>query len=474
MESPRDVVIRLRAKMRKHEQAADTWSRLYDGEQDLLFTSPEFALQTGGLFDDFADNWCQTVPDTKVERMQPMAFLFADGEPDTAAWEAWNRSQCDVEYPLAALEKLVCARSYASVWRPDGETTEITFHHTSRAIVEYEPLRRRVRRYGLTVGEMDEHEVATLFHSADGMVYRFQRNRSAGDVGEWVPRTVGLRRSEPSHFPSPMGNVVPLVEFANRGRLKGPPVSELRNVAPLQNVVNTLWVDLLTGADSAALPAQVILGARKPMRDILDDDGEVVDQEELPIAKFRRDRLLWLEQEGARIAEFSAGDLENFTKVITLAVNHIAAQTRTPPHYLLGQMVNVSADAIAAGESGLVATVREQIRADGANLRELMRLEAIASGEPGRAASLETGRVKWRDPQFRSGAQYADMLTKYKAIGIPDEALWEMIPDVDATDIERWKTMRDDQAAAIVGGNIGDLFGVKDEPVPDDGGPQPQ
>jgi hypothetical protein len=108
--------------------------------------------------------------------------------------------------------------------------------------------------------------------------------------------------------------------------------------------------------------------------------------------------------------------------------------------------------------------VTERQRYFGASLRELMRLEALASGDPVRAEALSMGSVVWRDAQFRSEAQYADALTKYKAINVPDEALWERMPDTTPEEIERWKSMRDDQAAAIVGGNIAGLFGAK----PDD------
>jgi hypothetical protein len=97
-----------------------------------------------------------------------------------------------------------------------------------------------------------------------------------------------------------------------------------------------------------------------------------------------------------------------------------------------------------------------------------MRLEALAAGEDKRAASLALGSVVWRDPQFRSDSQYSDALVKLKSIGVPDEALWERIPGVTPDEIDRWKRMRNDQAAAILGGSIADLYGPKpdqDEPA---------
>ena len=456
MESPQDMVTRLRAKMKRRADVAKTYSDYYDGDHPLKFASPEFSSLSGNIFAGFSDNWCQVVIDSALERMVPLGFRLGNGDIDTVAGEAWRRSECDVEVSLALLDAMASSRSFGLVWKPDGESTEITFEHISQCIVEYVPGSRRKRSAGLKVWQDQDLEFATLF--LPDRVYRFQR--MSPDGGQWENRTAGLGKDESPHFENPMGEV-PLVELANRQRLRGKPSSDIANVIPLQDSVNTLWAHLMTASDYLAVPARAVLGMDRPTKEILDQDGEVIGEEDLPIERFRSDRLLWLENEGPSIAEFSAAKLSNYTQVIEKAEQHIAAQTRTPPHYLLGQMVNISDDALSAAESGLVAKVTERQRVFGAALREIMRLEAIASGDPDRAEQLAKGSVVWRDPQFRAESQYADALTKYKAVGVPDEALWERIPDVDSNVVERWKSMRDDQAAAIVGGNVADLFGPK-------------
>ncbi|MFD4141559.1 phage portal protein [Streptomyces sp. NPDC058572] len=462
-ETPLQMTVRLRAKIERRKNEARKWSDAYEGKRPLLFASPEFNAQAGELFKDFSDNWCATVPDATVERLMPIGFRLEDGSIDHAAGKAWRRSECDVEIGLALLEALISGRSYALVWKPNGVDTEITFEHAANAIVEYVPGRRRLRSAGLKTWRDGQWEFATLF--TPDMVYRWQRR---GRSQEWTGRTVGLSRGEPSRIPNPLG-VVPLVELPNRARLYGKPRSELVTVLPLQDAVNTLWAHLMTASDYLALPARAVLGMDRPVREIVDPEtGEVVGEEDEPLDRFRSDRLLWLEKDTARIAEFSAADLGNYLKVIDAAVEHIASQTRTPATYLTGQLVNVSADALAASEAGLVAKVTERQRHFGAGLREIMRLEALAAGEDKRAASLALGSVVWRDPQFRSDSQYSDALVKLKSIGVPDEALWERIPGVTPDEIDRWKRMRDDQASAILGGNVAGLFGPKPEDDHDD------
>lgn len=458
--SPLEDLDYLYAKLHRRAGKAEVWSNYYNGDVPLKFTSPEFKGQTGELFDDFSDNWCQVVPDATVERLVPVAFRLNDGSLDSKAWDAWRRNEADVEVGLAFLEALIAGRSFGLVWKPDGVNTEITFHDVRQAIVDYVPGKRRVRRAGLLIWRDGNQERASLFYPE--AVYLWVRTVGVMDgFGHEVSATFsGNGWLSAGTLPNPL-KVVPLVALENRARLRGKPTSEIASVAPLQDSVNTLWAHLMTAADERAVPARAVLGMDRPTKDILDTDGEVIGEEDLPIDRFRRDRLLWLEREGAQIAEFSAADLTNYTGVIETAVRHIAAQTRTPPSYLTGEMVNISADALVASEAGLVAKVQERQRYFGAALRELVRLEALAAGDPARAEALSMGSVVWRDAQFRSEAQYADALTKYKAINVPDEALWERMPDTTPEEIERWKSMRDDQAAAIVGGNIAGLFGAK-------------
>lgn len=452
----------LYAKLKRRASVAEQWSDYYDGNVPLKFASPEFKAQTGGLFEKFSDNWCQVVPDATVERLMPIAFRLNDGTLDTQAWDAWRRNEADVEVGLAFLEALISGRSFGLVWKPDGVNTELTFHDVRQAIVDYVPGKRRQRRAALLLWTDGGQERATLFYP--DAVYLWVRK-----VGQAAMATFGgTGWLSAGTLPNPL-KVVPMVALENRARLRGKPTSEIATVAPLQDATNTLWAHLMTAADERALPARAVLGMDRPTKEILDpESGEVIGEEDMPIDKFRRDRLLWLEREGASIAEFSGADLTNYTQVIETAVRHIAAQTRTPPSYLTGEMVNISADALVASEAGLVAKVTERQRYFGATLRELMRLEALAAGDPARAEALSMGSVVWRDAQFRSEAQYADALTKYKAINVPDEALWERMPDTTPEEIERWKSMRDDQAAAIVGGNIAGLFGAKPEPTAGD------
>jgi hypothetical protein len=120
-------------------------------------------------------------------------------------------------------------------------------------------------------------------------------------------------------------------------------------------------------------------------------------------------------------------------------IEALAAITKTPPYYLHGKMVNLSADAIKAAEAGLVAKVRRRMLHIGEAWETAVRLALSLVGDPG-AANME-GQVLWADPETRSIAQLADALTKFQSIGVPQEILWQRLGATPA-EIDKWKTMQ--------------------------------
>jgi hypothetical protein len=194
--------------------------------------------------------------------------------------------------------------------------------------------------------------------------------------GGWVQRQDARDSSWP--IPNPLG-VVPLVEFPNKPRLVGEPLSDIAGTLSMQHAINLLWSQLFFAADYASFPARVILGAEKPVVPVLDENGQIVGEREVELKKFQANRVTWLTDPNAKIAEWKAADLKVWTEVIEKSVGHIAAQTRTPAHYLIigGTFANISADAMKALETGLVKRTEEKTQHFGRAAREVFRLMAL-------------------------------------------------------------------------------------------------
>lgn len=409
---------------------ADRLNAYYRGEHPLRFASTEFREFFGQRYRGFADNWTQVVADSPVERLHPIGVQLAGSDTaDTETWRVLQVNGFDADAPLGFLGAGIAARSFVLVWGDpdDPDTPEVTFEDARECVVAYEPGSRRKRRAALKRWQDGSDEYATLYLPDE--VWKFKRPllRHAKSVNlagidevlKWEPRATG---GEPNPQPNPMG-VVPMVELPNRPLLADEPLSDVSGTVAMQDAINLLWAQLFTASDYASFPQRVILGADMPVTPILDDRGQQVGEKPVPLEKFAVDRTLWITGDNAKIAEWSAANLSAYTDVIEVAVGHIAAQTRTPQHYLIGRMANLSGDALIAAETGLVKRASEKQLWFGQALREGARLIALAQGDEAKARAVAAGRVLWADAESRSHSQLADALQKLKAIGFPFEFL---------------------------------------------------
>lgn len=413
----------------------DKHNDYYRGDQKLKFASQEWRKYHGDRYRDFSDNWVQVVSDSPVERLtvngvKPMGSDTADDE----SWRVWQENALDADSQLGFLGAVNSARSFVLVWGDptDEQTPTVTFEDASQCIVVYEPGSRRERRAALKQWQDGHHDFATLYLPDE--VWKFSRPTLAHqdkspqmqDVDEelkkWEPRDPE-QMAEPNPQPNPMGRV-PMVELPNRPMLVDEPISDVAGVVAMQDAINLLWAQLFVTGDFASFPQRVILGAEMPTVPVLNEAGEEVSRKPIDLQKFAVDRVQWIEDDGtAKIDQWEAARLDTFTDVIEVAVGHIAAQTRTPQHYLIGKMANLSGDALIAAETGLVKRVEEKQLWFGQALREMFSLVALAQGNESKAQALRAGRVMWADAESRSHAQLADALQKLRQIGFPFEYL---------------------------------------------------
>src|SRR5690606_29025803 len=119
--------------------------------------------------------------------------------------------------------------------------------------------------------------------------------------------------------------------------------------------------------------------------------------------------------------------LNVFTDTIEIAVGHIAAQTRTPPHYLVANkgISNLSGDALKSAEIGLTQKANEFITFTDPQLREVLRLVALVKDRKDLAQQARLAKIAWKNTEIRSESQMSDALLKKKQMGYPLEYLME-------------------------------------------------
>lgn len=416
-------LLRLEPKLQARRTRIATYDAYYDGNHELAFASDRFKQVFGGLFDEFADNWCQVVADAPEERLNVLGFRFGD-EPgaDVDANLFWQVNQMDAQSQLAHVEAIVNEESAATVWPDRDGNPDIDIEHPSQMIVATDPARTRRRLAALKIwtDEWTGQEWATVY-LPDGL-YKFRKVKRTskhftvitrpGNDDEWVEREVD---GEPWPVPNKLGRV-PVVPIPNRPRLLKPGVSEIKSVIPLQNAVNKLVTDMLVASELGAMPARWIAGWE------MEEDPET-HQPLPPKATDYLNKMLAAEDPNAKFGTFSETQLSNFVTAIEMLVQHIAAQTRTPRHYLIQQGQAPSGDSIKGAETGLVRKVQRKQFFMGESWEEVIRLCFGVIDDP--RAAVPNAETIWRDAESRTESEHMDAVAKRAALGVPPQQLWE-------------------------------------------------
>jgi hypothetical protein len=162
---------------------------------------------------------------------------------------------------------------------------------------------------------------------------------------------------------------------------------------------------------------------------------------------------------GVKVGEFGQTDLDGYIKSREASLRHAATLSQTPVHELLGELVNLSAEALAAAESGHERKVDERKTLLGEAHEQTLRLVGDLIGDD----VPEDAEVVWRDTSARTFAATVDGLGKLATmLNIPPQELWERIPGVTQQDVERWK------AAATTGDSfqqLADILNRQDKPA---------
>ena len=393
--------------LRARRTETEVFESYYDGEHPMQFATGKFMEAFGNLFAAFADNWCQIVVDAPVERLKVVGFMVG-GQQSEAAWELWQRNSLDVESVIAHTEAGKCGRAYLLVDPNEGEP-RITVEHCAQVVVVHDPADRRHRLAALKQWDGEDGYVNVNVYLPDS-VFKWESSgpvSAAGEYGgiEWVPRDGG------GEFANPLG-VVPVIPLENKPGLLGAVHSDLEPAIPLQNAVNKLCTDMIVASEFGAFPQRLLTGINVNKNPAT---GKPYESEQLEAAMSR----VWMfEKADARATSLPAADLQNFVNAIEMFMQHLAAQTRTPPHYLLAKMVNASGDALSTAEAGLVSKCRAKQLFFSDAWEEAI---ALALGGEHKSADCE---AIWANPERQSQSQLTDAAIKKRTLGVPYEQIW--------------------------------------------------
>jgi hypothetical protein len=253
-------------------------------------------------------------------------------------------------------------------------------------------------------------QVAVVYMPKETVYYRAVKSGDKATV--WRPEAWQLDVSPAmptASMPNAIG-IVPVVPFINRRDVSPMGFGEFEDVVDVQDRINTTVLDRLVIQAMQAFRQRYAIGL-----DLVDEKGN-------PTKAFDPGAdLIWSipndgdGNQGVKFGDFEQSDLDPIIKATESDVAVMGNLSRTPPHYLTGQLVNVSGDALTVAESGLVSKIRATQTEFG---EDWERVQFIAAKYDGREIGQDSV-IAWTDPERRSLASLADAAVKYQNAGVP-------------------------------------------------------
>jgi len=354
---------------------------------------------------------------------------------EAAGWEAWQANKLDSRQVAVHRGAFTYGISYVLVLPGESGMPSIRGYSPRKLTVAYgdDP----DWPFAAVLAEANgEHMSYTLYDSE--AAYRFTTEGGLVAV-----------ESEPL---GETGGVCPVVRFLNVEDLDDETLSEVDRLIPIQDQIDTTTFELQVAQHFQAFLQRYIIGWTP----------ESVPEQMKAMAS----RMWTFADADVQVGQFQQAQLDGYLRSREESVQLGAIVSQTPPHHLLGELINLSAEALAAAESGHRRKINQRQTTLGEAWEQVLELAELMMGAP---VPEESAQVRWRDTEARSLAQTVDALGKMaQMLDIPPEALWERIPGVTQQDLQLFKQLAS-QADALT--QLTGILEAQLAPAPPNGQP---
>jgi hypothetical protein len=450
VESPTPVVRRPKTDLERaydalanKKAAYDTFFRYFDGDAPTPYASLRLKKVFDGLDVNIQENWASVVVNAAAERIN-LKDIEVDGGGSNDLKSIVDETELLLESDDAILCALVVGEGFLFAWRdsPDDDI-EVYSHDPRLCHVFYDPAKPRNKRFGCKWWyDDDQLKVFLNLYYPDHIEY-YSTNEEC-----YVERsgTVEIRNfndferdpDNPEDLPNPYGEV-PIFHLRT-GRRE--PISQLRDVIPLQDAINMAVINMAVNGEYSSAPQKYVI-TNGEIQGRLRNSPEVIW--ELPAGDGAG--------QGTSVGQFTAADMSNFISQIQHYINTLAIITRTPKHYFDGADAP-SGESLIIQEAPLVKKCQDIIDRFTVEYRALGAFLLALSGS-GKKTDKGTVKPKFADPQSVLPATQADIDNKKVSsiegkmrIGIPRrQALSELgYDDKKIEEMDGQKREESDQA----------------------------
>lgn len=230
----------------------------------------------------------------------------------------------------------------------------------------------------------------------------------------------------------------PAIRYSNQIDLEGRTPGEVEPYVQVAERINKTTYDRMLVQHFNSWKVRTATG--------LDMPNDPEDRERVKMLLRQGDILTG--EDGVTFGTLDETSPDGLIKATDEDVKILAVVTQTPVHALTGDLVNLSADAIAEARAMADLKVNERKVGFGDSNEQVLRLAAHVEGRQEDAADF-TLRTDWADLQSRSMNQAADALGKMATmLKIPVELLWDRIPGVTPDIAKQWLEYKQDHPSA--------------------------
>lgn len=425
----------------KDVERLDRIKRYHDGDHDGPYKPKAATDEYKLLMQRSITNWIPLLVKTPSQALTVNGFRRSSTDSSDESppeWQAWRANRMDARQGAVHDAALMYGLAYVSVLpdKIDG-TPKLRGVSPRRLYASYEDPANDV--LPLWALEIDSE----LESDSDTSTGRLIDDTSVIELivsGDGGYKQVSAVRHGMTLDGKP---VCPVVRFAPDIDIEGGVTGVVEPMIPIQDRVNQTVFDLLVAQTFGSFKVRTISGMAPEFE--TDSDGNTVydsttGKPKVKAVQASASRFLMAPDADTKFGQLDETPLGGFLEAIEAGVKQMAAISQTPPHYLLGSIVNLSAEALAAAEAALTRAVHDYQDCLGESWEVVFSLVGSLLG----IESDPNSEVQWADHESRSLSQTVDALGKAATmLKIPPRVLWSRIPGVSRRDVEDWQQIRE-------------------------------